>query len=159
YDDDGIPQVPKRLQRLDQPVIIPLMQTDGRFIKDIESADQFRSQLAGQSDTLSLTAGKRIGPTIEGEIVEPYIQKKLQPTSDLTHDDGRHFLFPFCQFQSIEKFLGLFDHQGCQLHDILFADQDMERLLPQAGAMTHIARLFAIKMFRTPYVTGLARSI
>ena len=56
-DNDGVAQVPKSGQRLDQPVVVTLMQTDRRLVQDVENADQPGADLRCQPDTLCLSTG------------------------------------------------------------------------------------------------------
>ena len=46
-DDDGIADIAQTLQRCQQPVVIPLMQADGRFVQHIQNAGQSAADLAG----------------------------------------------------------------------------------------------------------------
>ncbi len=36
--DKGVSQIPQMNKRIDEPLVIPLMKTDSRFIKNIENA-------------------------------------------------------------------------------------------------------------------------
>ena len=59
------------------------MQSDARLVKDIENADQSRSDLRGKSDSLRLTP--REGPRLagKGQIFKPDRLKKAEPCADL----------------------------------------------------------------------------
>ena len=54
--DDGVAQIAQPPQRVEQPRIVALMQTDRRLVQHIEDARQARSDLAGQTDALAFAA-------------------------------------------------------------------------------------------------------
>ncbi len=54
-DNERVAQVAQMLQRIDQPLIVPLMQSYGRFIKDVHDTHQRRSYLGSKPDTLGFT--------------------------------------------------------------------------------------------------------
>ena len=54
-----LPRSRSRTQRLDQPVVVPLVQPDRRLVEDVEDADQAGADLGGQPDALRLAAGER----------------------------------------------------------------------------------------------------
>ncbi len=56
-DDEGIAQIAQVAQGVEEAVIVPLMEADRRFIEDVEDADQARSDLSGQADSLGFAAG------------------------------------------------------------------------------------------------------
>ncbi len=56
HDDDRVAQVAQFLQRTDESVVIPLMQSYRRLVQDIEHVDQLRTYLCGKADALTLTA-------------------------------------------------------------------------------------------------------
>src|SRR6202049_4800510 len=79
------------------------MQTDGRLIKDVESADQLGSQGRGKLDTLGFATGKRGSEAIEREIFEPHLIQEAEPLLNLLQDsvgDGSRFRR---QFERVEK--------------------------------------------------------
>ena len=60
-DDQGVAQVAQPDQRLDQPVVVALVQADRRLVEDVEHADEPGADLGGQPDALRLAAGQRAG--------------------------------------------------------------------------------------------------
>ena len=56
YDHHGIALVAELLERRDELAVVPLVQTDRRFVKDIEHIDQLRTDLGRKSDSLTLTS-------------------------------------------------------------------------------------------------------
>ena len=70
-------------QRLDQPVVVALVQADRRLVEDVEDADQAGADLGGQPDPLRLAAGQRAGRPVEGEVVEADVEQEAEPLVDL----------------------------------------------------------------------------
>ena len=57
-DDQRIAQISQILQRLQQLVIVSLMQTDTRFIQNVSYSNKPGSYLCCQSNTLCFTTGQ-----------------------------------------------------------------------------------------------------
>ena len=54
-----LPMSRRRLQRVEQLVVVALVQADGRLVEDIQNAHEARADLRGQPDALALAAGER----------------------------------------------------------------------------------------------------
>ena len=57
--DQRVAGVAEPDQRLEQPVVVALVQPDRRLVEDVEHADQAGADLGGQPDPLGLAAGQR----------------------------------------------------------------------------------------------------
>ena len=55
------------------------MQADRRLIQDIEHIHQLGAYLGGQADALAFTSGQRSGGTVQGKVVQTYVQHELHP--------------------------------------------------------------------------------
>ncbi len=55
--DDRIAEIAQIHQRVEQPLVVALVQADRGFIEDIHDADQARPDLARQPNALRLAAG------------------------------------------------------------------------------------------------------
>ena len=58
HHNQGIAQVTQVLQGCQQPVVVPLVQTDTGLIQDVTYAHQSGANLSCQTDTLGFTAGQ-----------------------------------------------------------------------------------------------------
>ena len=85
-DDEGVADVAQPLQGVDQPRVVALVQTDARFVEDIEHAHQRGADLGRQPDALRLAAGEGVGRALQGEVVEPDIDQEAEPLADLLED-------------------------------------------------------------------------
>src|SRR3546814_16012870 len=59
-DDHRVAEVAKALQRREQPVVVALVETDRRLVKDVEHARQAAADLAGEADALR-SEERRVG--------------------------------------------------------------------------------------------------
>ena len=82
-DDERVAEVAQPGQRLDQPVVVALVQADRRLVEDVEHPDQAGADLGGQPDALGLAAGERAGRPVEREVVEADVEQEPEPGVDL----------------------------------------------------------------------------
>ncbi len=81
-----VAHVAQRLERVEQPRIVALMQPDRRLVQHIEHAGQARADLRGEPDALALAARQRAGGAGEREIIEADIVEEGEPLLDLLQD-------------------------------------------------------------------------
>src|SRR3546814_12181910 len=67
-DDHRVAEVAKALQRREQPVVVALVETDRRLVKDVEHARQAAADLAGEADAMALAAAQRARGAVAVEI-------------------------------------------------------------------------------------------
>ena len=92
--DDRIAEIAQIRQRVEQPLIVALVQADRGFIEDVHDADQARTDLACQPDALRFAAGQRIGAAIQGQIAQAHVSQEAEPIADLLDDLDRNFTAP-----------------------------------------------------------------
>ena len=71
--NNRIADVPQPGQRFQQPVVVALVQTDGRLVQNIHDPGQSRTDLRGQTNALRFAAGKRARLAGQGQIIQPHI--------------------------------------------------------------------------------------
>ena len=72
HHNQRVAQIPQMLKGVQQLVVVPLVQPDGRLVKDIEHSHQGRADLRGQADTLALTARQRGGTALQRQVFQPH---------------------------------------------------------------------------------------
>jgi nucleotide-binding universal stress UspA family protein len=133
-DDHRVADVAQLLQRLQQALVVALVQTDRRFVEDIEHAGQPRTDLRGQANALRLAAGERFRRTVERQIVEADVDQELQAADDfLEHFLGDLGLVPR-QLQRDEVVARFGQRQAAEL---------VQGARTGEAADAHIARFFA----------------
>ena len=141
-DDQRVAEVLEPDQRLDQPVVVALVQADGRLVEDVEDADQAGTDLGGQPDPLRLAAGQRAGRPVQREVVEADVEQEVQPLLDLLEHALADLPLPGGQVEVAQVVGGLVDRQRADLGDVLAAvlqrptegDRHGHRLEPAAAA-------------------------
>ena len=63
HDDQRIAEIAQMLERVEQLVIVSLVQSDTRLVQNVGDSDETGTDLCRKTDTLRLTAGKRTGRT------------------------------------------------------------------------------------------------
>ena len=90
-DDDRVAEVAQPHQRLDQALVVALVQADRRLVEHVEHADEAAADLRREPDALRLAARERARRAVEREVVEPDVEHELQPLEHLLeHALGDH---------------------------------------------------------------------
>src|SRR6266550_7839356 len=86
HDQYRVAEVAQLLEGREQACIVALMQTDRRFVEDVQDADEAASDLCRKADPLRLAARESHGGAFEGEIVEADVDEEAQPVRHLFQD-------------------------------------------------------------------------
>ena len=78
----GVADIAQFEQRVEQLVVVALMQADRWFVENIQHAHQSRSDLGRQSDSLSFAAGESRRRATEGQVIKPDIAQEPEPFAD-----------------------------------------------------------------------------
>ena len=124
--DYGVAEIPEPEQRVQQPLVIPLVQADGRLIQDVQHADQAGPDLRGQADALAFPAGERGRGPIQRQVVQANVDEEAQPLADLLQDAMRDELFALGELQPTEELGSVTDREARDRCDGLPVDQDRE---------------------------------
>ena len=109
--NEGVADVTQMFQGGNQPLVIPLMQANRRFVQHVQHPRQTGSDLGGKANTLRFPARKGTGGTVQRQVVQTDVEKKLQTCLDfLQHGTSNHFL-ALAQLQCGQKLGGTFHGQ------------------------------------------------
>ncbi len=75
--DHGVAEVAQMGERVEQALIVALVQADRGLVEHVHHADQAGADLAGQPDTLRLAAGQGLGAAFQRQVVEPDVDQEL----------------------------------------------------------------------------------
>ncbi len=92
--DHRVAEIAQIDQRVEQALIVALMQADRRLIQNVHDADQSRADLAREPDALRFAAGQGVGAAVQREISESDIAEEPQAIADLLDDLDRDFAAP-----------------------------------------------------------------
>ena len=139
-DDEGVAEVAQTGQRLDEAVVVALVETDGGLVEHVEHTHEAGTDLRGQADALSLATREGAGRPVEREVVEADVEQKAQASADLLDDALGDLTLTRVEVDPVEEVRGLRDGQGADLGDRLATDGDGERLRLESGTLAHRAR-------------------
>ena len=77
-DDHGVAEVAQAHERVDQALVVALVQADRRLVEHVEHADQPAADLRGEPDALGLAAGQRAPSAVERQVVEADVEQELR---------------------------------------------------------------------------------
>ena len=90
--DHRVAEVAQVAQRLQQPVVVALVQADRGLVQDVEHAGEARADLRGQPDALALAARERAAVARQRQVGEPDLVEEAQPLADLLEHAGGDLL-------------------------------------------------------------------
>src|SRR5690606_39781307 len=91
--------VAQPIESAEEPVVVTLMQPDGRLIEDVHDSDQSGADLAREADALRFAARERLGAAIERQIVEAHVAQEFQAIADLLDDFLRDLAAPALELE------------------------------------------------------------
>ncbi len=142
-DDERVAEVAQARQRLDEPVVVALVQADRRLVEDVEDADEARADLRREPDALRLAARERARRPVEREVVEADVEQEAEPGVDLLDDPLGDLLLAQREVDGVEEAGRLVDGEPTDLGDVLAAEEHGERLGLEARALADGARHLA----------------
>jgi hypothetical protein len=75
--------VAQPVQRVDQPLVVALVQADRRLVEHVQHARQLAAELRRQPDPLGLAARQRAGRAVQGQGSPAHVEQEGQPGADL----------------------------------------------------------------------------
>ena len=134
-------------ERLQQPVVVALVQADRRLVQHVEHAGQARADLRGEPDALALAARQGARGAVQRQVGEADIVEEAQPLVDLLEDAGGDLALLGRQLgrQLAEPLHGLADAELGRLADVEAGDLHRQRLGLQAGAVAGLALALALE--------------
>ena len=132
-----IARVAKRLQRVNQALIVALVQPNARFVENIQHIHQLRADLGCQTYALAFAARQCCSCTVQRQIFKPYVKHKLQSPINLLHYFFCNFPLLLCEviFQVSHPFCQVGNIHPCQFGNILAVNPEVKRLSVESVAM------------------------
>ncbi len=135
-DDQGVADVAEPDEGLQEPVVVPLVQADGRLVQDVQHPDQTGADLGGQPDPLRLAARQGGRGPVQGQVVQAHVEQEPQPGVDLLEHPLRDVRVAVVELQAEQELGALADRHGRDVRDGPVADghREDDRLEPPALA-------------------------
>ena len=98
------------------------METDGRFIENVEDAAQIRSKLSCETDALRFSSAEGLGGAVELQVVEADTSEELQSLTNLGQDVARHDFLASLEVPILGEGQGVVGRSGGETGDALALD-------------------------------------
>ena len=134
-DDHGVAEIAQPDERVDEALVVALVQADRRLVEHVQHADQPAADLRREPDALRLAARQRGRRPVEREVVEADVEQEAQALVHLLLDRVGDHAVALGELDRAEELGGLADRELAQLVDVDVADGDRQRLRPQARAV------------------------
>ena len=131
-----VAQITQTLERIEQLVVVALVQTDGRLVQNIQHAHERRTDLRRQTDALALAARQRTRSTRQGQVFQTDRLQKSQTVQDFLDDTITDLVLHLGQFQIMHEIQCLGDRQFTVLGDVQTAHCDRKNLFFETMAVT-----------------------
>ena len=116
------------------------MQSDARFVENIQHTDQARTDLRRQANALRFAAGKRTRRSIEREVRQADVLQKAQPFANLfEHLIGDEPL-TLSELKRFKEPHRLCNRKRRHFRNVLAADRKSQTFGPQARSVAVLAR-------------------
>ena len=139
-DHHRVADVAEVLQRLDELVVVALVQPDRRLVQDVEHSDEPGADLAGEPDPLGLAARQRGGAAVQVEIVQPDVGEELEPGIDLLEHPFGDLHLAGVEVEGADHVGRFADRQAAQLEDVVAGHCDGERVRVESSPLAGVAR-------------------
>ncbi len=154
-DEHRVAEVAQVLQRVDQPVVVALVQADRRLVEHVHDAGQARADLRCEPDALRLAARQRLGAALERQVVEADVVQEREPRDDLLDDPLGDLALRARELELLEPVERVVQRHRADLVDRLLSscpvadrpDAHEARVAPQPRAVAGRARL-AVEILR-----------
>ena len=135
YDNQRITQITQMLERFQQLAIIALVQTNARFVQNIQHTCQAAAYLRCQTDALRFAAAERTGASVQRQVIKAYVIEELQTRHNLLQHLMRNYLLLRRQHKLGKELQAVAHRQRRNLADIFATDKNRQSLRLQAAAM------------------------
>ena len=127
-DDERVAQVAELEQRLDEAVVVALVQADAGLVEHVQHSGEAGADLGGQPDALSLSPGQRAGGAGQIQVGESDLDEELQARPDLPqHGDG-DFRLARRQFELVDERERVDEAEFADVGDAAAVHRDGEHL-------------------------------
>ncbi len=133
----GVALVAQLLERVNEPLVVALVQADAGLVEDVEHIHQLRPDLRGKADALAFAARERRRVAVERHVVEAHVEHEAKAAVNLLHYLLGHLPLglgqmimqvghPLAQLRYV--------HRG-ELGNVLAVDAEVQRLAVEAVAV------------------------
>jgi hypothetical protein len=92
--------------------VVAWVESDGRFVENVENALKVRAELGGQANTLGLAAGEGGGGAIELEVAEADVIEEFETLDDFGDDVAGDEMVASFEFENLNEDEAVFYGEG-----------------------------------------------
>ena len=123
-NDEGIAEVAKPNEGVDEPLVIALVEPDRWLIEHIQNSHEARANLSREADALRLSPGQGSGGTREVEVVQSHVDEEAEPCVDFAENLVGNHEVARGELDALEEGLRLANRKIRELGDRLSTDGD-----------------------------------
>ena len=86
HHKQGVPQVAEFTEGLQQPIVVTLMEADGRFIEHVHDASEPGSNLCRKANPLAFTAREGVRFPVKCQVIQTYAVEEAKSSLNLLDD-------------------------------------------------------------------------
>ena len=138
-DEHGVAEVAEAFERGDEAFVVALVESDARFVEDVEDAGESAADLRGEADALGFAAGEGAAFAVEGEVAEADFLEKGKAAGNFFDDFAGDGFLVALQAEVFHDFGGAGDGEVAEVMDGEFGavvghEGDGEHFGTEAGA-------------------------
>ena len=137
HDNHRVADVPQFLQRADESAVVALVESDARFVEDVEHVHELAADLRGEADALAFSAREGEAGSVQGKVVQSDVQQEAQSGEEFFQNlvgDGAVFgLQPF--FDVAEPVVEFGDVHAGEFRNVLSVNPVAQRFSVQSRSV------------------------
>src|SRR5215208_5843118 len=107
----AVARVPQALEQLEQSVHVACMETDRRFVENVQRVDKLRSERVGKSNALRLATRKRSSRPVHRQIAKSHVAQESHTIASFLENHCRDASLEFAELQFVQPRRQLIDRQ------------------------------------------------
>ena len=131
-----VAQISEPHKRLDEAMVVSLVQANGRLIEHVQRAHKTGADLAGKANALRFSTSKGARRARQRQIVEADIEQETEAGVDLFHDALGNHAISLAELEAHQELCGLADAHIAHFGDVLVVDRDGQAGRLQSSAAT-----------------------
>ena len=132
HDDESVADVAQEYERVDEALVVALVQADGRLVEDVEHSHERGTDLSGETYALGLASRQGSCLALESQVLEADVAHEVEPRSDLLEYLLGDLPLGIAQRYALEKGQRLLHRLRRQIVHVGSVDRDRQGFRPEA---------------------------
>ena len=139
-DEHRVAEIAHPHERLDEALVVALMQADRGLVEHVQHANQTRTNLRREPDALGFAAGEGRGVARHRQIIKADIEEETQASVDLLEDLLGDDRIAVVEFELTERLCRIGDRHRAEVTDVVPVDRDRKGERVEASAAADLTR-------------------